>query len=231
VCDRIRADLQRHCALAGALIVSRSRRGRGSAWASLRCRRLVAVLSCAVALTPAPLPASKPTTGEPLPQIGPAPAFTLTSQDGKRLSLRDLRGKVAVVTFIFTTCSDACPLLTAKLVAVERKLAAADPVFFVGITVDPLNDSPAVLKKYAEAYSAPPSRFAFLTGDFDAIQKVVRGYGVYYGQKETGGIEHTFLTSIVDTAGTLRVQYLGVRFDPDEFLADLRALIEEAQRR
>ncbi len=103
-----------------------------------------------------------------MPRIGPAPAFTLTDQDGKRFSLRDLRGRVAVVTFIFTTCSDTCPLLTAKLVGIERKLAPGDPVFFVEITVDPLHDSPAVLKKYAEAFAAPPSRFAFLTGDFDA---------------------------------------------------------------
>jgi protein SCO1/2 len=136
---------------------------------------------------------------------------------------------VAVVTFIFTTCSDTCPLLTAKLVGIQRKLAPGDPVFFVEITVDPLNDSPAVLKKYAEAFAAPPSHFAFLTGDFNEIHKVVRSYGVYYSQKEKGSIDHTFLTSIVDPSGTLRVQYLGSRFDPNEFLGDLRSLLEEVR--
>ena len=45
------------------------------------------------------------------------------------------------------------------------------------------------------------------------------------------GIEHTFLTSIVDPSGTVRVQYLGTRFDPEEFLGDLRSLIEEARRK
>ena len=189
------------------------------------------LLALAVSFWPSFVSPSKPLSAEPLPKIGPAPAFTLTNQDGKRFSMRDLRGKIAVVTFIFTTCSDTCPLLTAKLVGIERKLASSDPVFFVEITVDPMNDSPAVLKKYAEAYSAPASRFAFLTGDFDEIQKVVRSYGVYYAPKEKGGIEHTFLTSIVDPAGTLRVQYLGSRFDPKEFLDDLRSLIEEAQQR
>ena len=134
------------------------------------------------------------------------------------------------MTFIFTSCSDTCPLLTAKLVGIQRKLAPGDPVFFVEITVDPLNDSPAVLKKYAEAFAAPPSRFAFLTGDFDEIHKVVRSYGVYYKQKEKGGIDHTFLTSIVDPSGTLRVQYLGSRFDPNEFLGDLRSLLRGGAR-
>jgi protein SCO1/2 len=61
---------------------------------------------------------------------------------------------------------------------------------------------------------------------------VVRSYGVYYGQKDSkGGIEHTFLTSIVDPSGTVRVQYLGTRFDANEFLGDLRSLIAEARSR
>ncbi len=63
-----------------------------------------------------------------LPKIGPAPEFTLTDQDGKPFSLRDLRGKVAVVTFIFTTCSDTCPLLTAKLIGIQRKRLGPDAV-------------------------------------------------------------------------------------------------------
>jgi protein SCO1/2 len=50
-----------------------------------------------------------------LPKIGPAPAFSLTTQDGARLALQDLRGKVVAVTFIFASCADTCPLLTAKL--------------------------------------------------------------------------------------------------------------------
>ena len=215
--------------LPATLTPTLSRQGRGSVLSRLHAVAALLVLEAAVACVPCT--ARSGVVAEPLPRIAPAPAFTLTSQDGKPFSLRDLRGKVAVVTFIFTTCTDTCPLLTAKLVGIDRKLAASDPVFFVGITVDPLNDSPAALKKYAAAYSAPPSRFAFLTGDFDKIHKVVRSYGVYYAPKEKGGVEHTFLTSIVDATGTLRVQYLGSRFDPNEFLGDLRSLIEEAQQR
>jgi protein SCO1/2 len=209
----------------GQALSRQGREGTSGRW----CLQLPAtLLALTAALGCMPALANKPPSPEPLPKIGPAPTFTLTNQDGKRFSLQDLRGKVAVVTFIFTTCSDSCPLLTAKLVGIHRKLAPDEPVFFVEITVDPLNDSPAVLKKYAEAFSAPPSRFAFLTGDFDEIHKVVSSYGVYYKQKEKGGIDHTFLTSIVDPSGTLRVQYIGSRFDPNEFLGDLRSLLEEA---
>jgi len=164
-----------------------------------------------------------------LPKIGPAPDFTLTTQDGKRLSLRDLRGRVTVVTFIFTTCSDTCPILTAKLVGIQRKLAPKRPkLTFAAITVDPLNDTPAVLKKYAEAHAADPAHFVFLTGPYQEIEDVTRRYAIYSKKNPAGGVEHTFLTSIIDAGGTLRVQYLGSRFDPDEFISDVQSLLRES---
>jgi len=165
-----------------------------------------------------------------LPKIGPAPDFTLTNQDGKRISLSDLRGQVTVVTFIFTSCSDTCPMLTAKLVGIQRRLGLDEPnVAFAAITVDPLNDTPSVLKKYAVAHSANLTTFSFLTGTFKEIEDVTRGYAVYWKKQASGNVDHTFLTSIVDRSGTLRVQYLGVRFDPKEFQADLKSVLEEGR--
>jgi protein SCO1/2 len=74
--------------------------------------------------------------------------------------------------------------------------------------VDPLNDSPAVLKKYAQAHSADPAHFAFLTGSSNR-STMSRGYAIYHKKQATGSVDHTFLTSIIDQGGTLRVQYLG----------------------
>jgi protein SCO1/2 len=166
-----------------------------------------------------------------LPKIGPAADFTLIDQDGKLFSLHDLRGKVAVVTFIFTSCSDTCPMLTAKLVAIQKRLGLEERnVYFSAITVDPLNDTPAVLKRYAQAHSASNANFSFLTGSAQQIADVTRRYGVYQSKQASGGVEHTFLTSIIDPGGTLRVQYLGVRFDQKEFLGDLKSLLAEAPR-
>jgi len=165
-----------------------------------------------------------------LPKIGPAPDFTLTNQDGRRVSLNDLRGDVTVVTFIFTSCSDTCPLLTAKLVGIQRRLGMDEPkVAFAAITVDPLNDTPPVLKKYALAHSANLTTFSFLTGTFKEIEDVTRGYAVYWKKQASGTVDHTFLTSIIDRNGTLRVQYLGVRFDPKEFQADLKSVLAEGR--
>lgn len=163
-----------------------------------------------------------------LPHIGPAPGFTLIDQNGKTFSLRNTRGRVAVVTFIFTSCSSTCPLLTAKLVSVQRDLGSDAPnVIFTAITVDPLNDTPATLKKYAEAYSADTSHFVFLTGSLEQIEDVSRRYAVFRKAALDGDVEHTFLTSLIDRSGTLRVQYLGTRFDTEEFIQDVRSLLRE----
>ena len=89
------------------------------------------------------------TGGESLPKIGSAPEFTLTKQDGKRLALKELRGKVLAITFIFASCTDTCPLLTAKMAGIQDRLGPAfgSQAFFLSITVDPERDTPVVLKR------------------------------------------------------------------------------------
>jgi protein SCO1/2 len=168
-----------------------------------------------------------------LSKIGPAPGFTLTNQDGKPLALKQLRGKVVVTTFIFTGCGSTCPLLTAKLISIQRRLGAdsGTRVYFAAISVDPLADTPEVLKRYAHVHGADLGSWVFLTGDPAQISDVSHRYGVYYKRQVSNEIDHTFLTSIIDPGGTLRVQYMGVRFDPEEMLRDIRSLLREGRAR
>jgi protein SCO1/2 len=168
-----------------------------------------------------------------LSTIGPAPAFTLTAQDGSRLSLNGLSGKVVVVTFIYASCTDACPLLTAKMTGLQDVLGRdfGPNVFFVSITVDPERDTPEILTRYAQAHGADLSGWAFLTGTPDEIWAVARQYGIYHKKQAAGDVDHTFLTSLVDQRGILRVQYMGVRFDPDELLRDLQSLLRQGGER
>jgi protein SCO1/2 len=171
--------------------------------------------------------------GERLSKIGPAPAFTLTTQDGQRLALNELRGRVVVVTFIYASCADACPLLTAKMATLQDELGMdfGPRVFFVSITVDPEHDTPEALTRYAQAHGAKLSGWAFLTGTPDEIRAIARQYGIYYKKHGAGDVDHTFLTSLVDQRGTLRVQYMGVQFDRDELLRDLQSLLREGAER
>lgn len=164
-----------------------------------------------------------------LPVIGAAPEFALTDQAGARVALADLQGKVLAVTFIYTACTDTCPLLTAKMAMMQRKLGAdfGARVRFVSITVEPEIDTPAVLKAYADKFGADQQGWSFLTGTSEEIQEVVRRYGAFAKRVKPGDVDHIFLTSLIDRKGVMRVQYLGYRFDPAEFIRDLRALLRE----
>lgn len=166
---------------------------------------------------------------ERLPTIGAAPGFALTSQDGKQVTLEDLRGQVVAVTFIYTWCPEICPMLTDKMARVQDALGAdfGTKVAFVSITVDPERDTPEALRDYAAAFGANLAGWSFLTGDPAAVLEVAHRYGVAVVMGADGQVDHTLLTTLVDRRGSMRVQYLGYRFDPDEFRHDLQSLVNE----
>jgi len=194
-------------------------------------RFLIAMIGSTLLGGSAPVEAHPEEINARLSRIGPAPDFALTVQDGTRVGLADLRGKVVVVTFIYATCADTCPLLTAKLVGIQRQLGTdAARVRFVAITVDPEKDTPEALRRYAEGHGAKAPGWLFLTGTQGEIGEVARRYGIYVKKKPAGDVDHTFLTSVIDNDGVLRVQYQGVRFDSGEFLRDLRSLLIEGRR-
>jgi protein SCO1/2 len=164
-----------------------------------------------------------------LPVIGPAPPFALTSQDGTLMALADLRGKVVALSFIYTGCPDICPMLTQKMVDVQDALGVdfGAKVAFVSITLDPERDTPEVLKDYAQFWAAKLDGWSFLTGSLEAVRDVTRRYGVFFAKKEDGSVEHSQLTTLIDPDGQIRVQYLGARFDPEEFRRDLMSLVDK----
>jgi protein SCO1/2 len=164
-----------------------------------------------------------------LPTIGAAPEFALTSQDGAEVTLGSLRGKVVAVTFIYTWCPDICPMLTDKMARVQDALGKdfGSKVAFVSITIDPERDTPAVLKEYAQAFKANLAGWSFLTGEPATVLEVAHRYGVAVAKAADGGVDHTLLTTLVDRQGTMRVQYLGYRFDEKEFRHDLLELVNE----
>jgi protein SCO1/2 len=196
-------------------------------------RRVAATIGCFIALAllalPALAPAHEAGGDKRLPVIGPAPAFTLTSQDGAAVSLASFRGKVVALTFIYTECPDICPLLTQKMAQVQDELGAdfGKKIAFVSITLDPAHDTPEILKDYAQFWGAKPDGWSFLTGAPEAVRDVTRRYGVFFSKKEDGSVDHTQLTTLIDADGQMRVQYLGARFDPEGFRRDLVSLADK----
>ena len=138
-----------------------------------------------------------------------------------------MRGKVVLVAFVYTTCPDVCPLITASMQSVQRSLNGREreSVRFLSITTDPEIDSPDILKSYAGRYEVDLSNWSFLTGDLKTLQPVWKAFGVKVERKARGLVNHTALTALIDTKGVMRFAYFGASPDPKKVLQDIRALL------
>ena len=152
--------------------------------------------------------------------------FILTDQNGARVEFGKLRGKPVVINFMYTSCPDVCPLLTAslKIVREHMKPAEARDIRFLSITTDPEVDTPEVLKAYSGRHKADASNWSWLTGEARELAPVWQGFGVSVERLARGLIEHTTLTVVADANGHMRFAYFGSAPDPDVLLKDLRAL-------
>jgi len=158
-----------------------------------------------------------------------APDFVLVNQDNQRFESSRLRGKVIVLNFIFTTCTDVCPIFTANLAALQRKLNErhATDLFFVSITTDPEIDSAKVLKGYARRYSADLKNWAFLTGSEADLKPVWTAFGIRVINKGRGLVQHTSLTTVIDRGGIRRASYLGEKWQLKDLERDILALLHK----
>ncbi len=98
--------------------------------------------------------------------------FTLTDRSGEAVSKNDLRGTPWIASFIFTRCAGPCPRVAEAMKTLQRRYEGRD-VRFVTFTVDPKNDTPEVLTKFANFWEADPERWFFLTGDRDDIYRLI----------------------------------------------------------
>jgi len=157
--------------------------------------------------------------------------FSLTDQVGGPFRFQTLRGKVVLVTFMYTTCADVCPLLTANMRAVQEKLAPGErkAVYFLSISTDPEVDTPNVLKSYGERYKVDNSNWSFLTGDQKSLERVWKTFGVEVEREARGLINHTTLTGLIDQKGIMRIAYYGAAPDPKRLLTDARSLLSQGR--
>ncbi len=163
-----------------------------------------------------------------LPAYYSVSEFSLTSQDGQTVTLRDLAGKVWVADFIFTNCAGTCPMMTGAM----RKLGEVLPeeVRFVSFTVDPARDTPPVLAEYAKSHDAATGRWFFLTGDKDALYDLsIKGFKLAVDVStgtDAEPITHSTRLVLVDRQGQIRGYYSGTEEQELERLAiDVKRLL------
>ena len=151
------------------------------------------------------------------------PDFTLTDQTGARVRLSQFRGEPVAVTFVYTRCpiATACPLTVARFSKIDAGLKKEKFGALLCVTVDPENDTPAVLKDYAARVGADPARWKFLTGDPRDVARVAERFGVLY-YPDKAQIVHSQAVAIVDPDGRLATVYYGEQWEPETVLQDLQ---------
>ena len=147
-------------------------------------------------------------TAEPgLPTLSLVPHFALTDATSRAFGRSQLKDKVWVATFFFTTCPTLCPIMMNSMATLYDTYKGNLEIHFVGISVNPQYDSPTILAAYAESYGADPAQWHFLTGTLDAIQDLSLN-GLKVGTKEDP-INHSAYFVLVDRAGRIRGYYDG----------------------
>lgn len=141
----------------------------------------------------------------PLPVYWQIPAFQLTSQSGQPFDSKTLDGNIWVADFIYTTCPGPCPRMSAQMRGVQTAVASMPGVKLVSITVDPKNDTPAVLAAYAARYKAQPGRWFFLSGDPASLEALCRN-GFKLGDVD-GSLTHSTRFVLVDRNSRVRGFY------------------------
>jgi len=160
----------------------------------------------------------------PLRQGRPAPEFALTDHRGQPVSLAALRGRPVVVTFVYADCHASCPLLIARLKALEAR--NAPDVAFIAISLDPQRDTPASLAGAAVRWELGP-RWHLLSGAPASVKDTLSAYGVQYAPLPDGEIAHENLVLIIDRRGRLAFTYRGLAHPEDRQAADLARLSAE----
>ena len=154
------------------------------------------------------------------------PDYHLTNELGQPVSLGSFQGQVVALTFFFTRCPypTACPLLSSKFANLLEKLpqmpGAPARWRLLSISFDPANDTPALLKEYAQHYHYDPARWSFLTGSLADISDLAGQFGEEF--ENTGAtINHSFRTVVVDPSGRVRKIIPGNAWSSDDLAQEM----------
>jgi protein SCO1/2 len=180
-------------------------------------------------------PDYKPTVQYHIPTAGDAvPDFKLTNEDGRAIHLAQFKGRVLLLTFVYTRCPlpDFCIRMSRNFAQIDKALQA-DPALYakthlLSISFDPKVDTPAVLKSYGEAYIGSDAKRAFAHWDFavppaNQLAALTQFFDVGITPGDGGTLTHSLSTALIGKDGRVRAWYPTNEWTPDEVLAAMKS--------
>lgn len=171
-----------------------------------------------------------------LPTYSTLPAYEFTDENGKRFGSEDLKGKVYIASFLFTSCTTSCPPLLKTLQTVQHRMRGViDRGAIVSFTVDPETDTPEVLFAKAREMNAHSAVWRFLTGPKEDIKSLlVGGFKVPLGEKEFANnimdVAHSKKLVLVDQEGVIRGYYSTEKDGINHLMLDTGILINSTKK-
>jgi protein SCO1 len=196
------------------------------------CRTVMLVgLAMALAACTSGERPARPSASSTEPRIASRPGdqsiynleLSLIDQDGRTLTLADLRGRVLVAAMIYTSCTAVCPRVTEDMKGVEKQLSVRDrtDVGFVLFSLDPGRDTPAALRRFAVAHALDLSRWRLFASSEDGVRDLAAVLGVKYKTEDNGEIAHSAMIFIIDRDGVVRHRQEGLNPESRELIAAL----------
>jgi protein SCO1 len=163
--------------------------------------------------------------------IKPAPDFVLVDLKWERTSLKDLQDKIKIINFIYTSCPDACPIVTGRLSSLQgilkRDGLLGEKVEIVSISLDPKRDTAQQLKKYADGFKADGDSWLFLRGTEEQTKKVLSDYDISIKKLDDGTIDHVMRVYLIDGKDRIREIYNLAFLQPELVVRDIEMILIE----
>jgi len=168
-----------------------------------------------------------PTQGDAVPD------FKLTNQSGRQIRLSQFKGKAVLITFIYTRCPmpDFCPKMNHNFAEVDKALAADPAVYsrthLLSISFDPKNDTPSVLKEYAQAYTSTGASFAhweFAVPPANELEQLTQWFDVGISPAQDGTITHSLSTVLIGKDGKIAAFYPSNDWTPAQVVQKMKSV-------
>ncbi|MBI4591645.1 MAG: SCO family protein [Candidatus Rokubacteria bacterium] len=160
-----------------------------------------------------------------------APDFALRDVKGQSVTLAEFRGRVVLLSFTYTSCPAACPLVTQRMALLQSRLREAgllpSRVGLLSITVDPERDTSAPLARYAKGFGADSDGWRFLRESPERLRPVLAAYDEWTRSLPGGEIDHPARLYLIDPRGQIREIYSLSFFDERQALVDIQTLLRE----